>query len=805
MTLGEAGRTARRKGDKIKGNAFVRWPFGILLAIIGIVLAAGGGWLVSLGGSPYYLLAGLACLLSGWFFVRGDRRGVWIYAAMLLATLGWSLWEVGLDFWQLLPRLAGPTVLGVILALPWIRRGITAAHDAFTRLAAPLAATLAVIALVVAFTRVQPYEITPANSASPGFTSVAAAATNGAPANWTAYGANASGTRHSPASQITAANVASLEPAWTFETGDTMEKRPEIKSISFMATPLMVDDRVIFCSPTGKVFALDADSGRQLWLRDPKADLGNAQMLNCRGVSYHANPTANGICAARVISMTVDGRLLASDAATGAPCPGFGTNGEIDLKVGMGEVDQLRTYTTSPPTIIGDVAVVGSYIRDNFSSDDPSGVVRAYDVNTGAFLWGWDSARPDGQSGPGPDGEWTRGSVNAWTVFSADPDLGLVYLPTGNATPDHVGTHRTPDLERYASSIVALDAKTGQVRWHYQMVHHDIWDYDIPAQPVLFDWRGKGASVPALAAPTKLGDIFILDRRTGKPLTTVEERPVTAGKLPGERYSPTQPRSTGFASFAPPDLTEASMWGATPLDQLFCRIRFRSLDYDGVFTPPSERGMLQYPGTFGMLNWGSVSVDEARRLMIVNASAIPQEVLLFRHGADVDKPEAAKDSHAPGYLRQEGTNYGISLNPMLSPLGIPCIAPPWGHIAAVNIDSGKIAWKRTLGTTEDRAPLGIAIPGAFNIGGSVTTDAGLTFIGAAMDKHLRAFDTQTGKVLWKGRLPAGPQATPMTYTSAKTGRQYVVIAAGGHMYMGTDKGDYVVAFALPERKRPAAN
>lgn len=791
MSLGEVGRTARREGVHAKGAAFTRWTFGILLVIIGVVLAAGGGWLVSLGGSPYYLLTGLACLGSGWFFIRHNRRGVWLYAAMLAATLAWALWEVGLDFWQLLPRLAGPTVLGAILAIPYVRRSISRSRDTATIMAAPVATILCVVTLIVAFVQVEPFEIAPTGAPT------AVAATAGGQTDWTAYGANLSGTRHSAASQITPANVAGLEQAWSFETGDTMEKRPEIKSISFMATPLMVDDLVYICSPTGKVFALDADTGQQVWLRDPKAPLGNAQMLNCRGVSYHADPVANGLCAKRIISMTVDHRILATDALTGRPCPGFGTDGAIDLRQGIGGVvDQLRTYTTSPPTIVGNVMVVGSYVRDNFSASDPSGVVRGFDVTTGKLLWGWDSAAPPDAPDPGPGGKWTPGSANAWSVFSADPALGLVYLPTGNATPDHVATHRTPDMERYSSSVVALDVATGKVRWSFQMVHHDIWDYDVPAQPVLFDWQGK---VPALAAPTKLGDIYILDRRTGKPLTEVKEVPVMAGNLPGERYSPTQPRSTGFASFAPEDLTEASMWGATPLDQMWCRIRFRSLDYAGLYTPPSVKGTLQYPGTFGMLNWGSVSVDQARRLMIVNASAIPQEAILFRHGANADTPALAKDSHAPGYLPQEGTNYGVSLNPMLSPIGLPCIAPPWGHLAAVSIDTGKKVWQRTLGTTEDTAPLGIAIPGVFNLGGSVTTGTGLTFIGAAMDKHLRAFDTATGKELWKGSVPAGPQATPMTYTSRKTGRQYVVIAAGGHMYMGTAKGDYVVAFALPKK------
>lgn len=767
---------------------------GGFLAIIGAIFVVGGGWLLSLGGSAYYVVAGLACIGSAVLFWRSEARALLLYAALLAGTCGWSLWEVGLDFWQLLPRLGGPVTVGAVLALPFVQRALVRSRSWLTCLAPALACLLVLVTLGIAFAKVDPYQIAPGTAAR-------AAAAAGGQEDWRAYGGNDAGMRHSGAAQITPANVAHLEKAWSFETGDTAAKRPDIETpLSFMATPLMVDDRVFLCSPTGKVFALDADSGKPVWTRDPGADVGNAQMLNCRGVSYHSDTEAEGLCAARVISMTVDGRLLASDAATGAPCPDFGKEGSVDLTKGLGSVDPLRSYTSSPPAIIGNAAVLGAYVRDNYDKDDPSGVVRAFDVRSGELLWAWDSARPDDAPPMAKGAEWTRGSPNAWSVFSADPELGLVYLPTGNATPDHVGTHRTPDLERHASSIVALDAATGALRWSFQTVHHDIWDYDVPAQPVLFDYPAPSGPVPALAAPTKQGEIFILDRRTGKPLVEIEERPVPQGNLPGERYSPTQPFNKDFASFAPETLTEASMWGVTPIDQLYCRIRFRSLDYKGLYTPPSERGMIQYPGTFGTLNWGSVSIDPARGLMLVNSAAVPQEVLLFPHGDDADRPEDAKSSHAPGYLPQRGTDYGVSLWPMLSPLGIPCTAPPWGFLSAVDLTTGKIAWKRTIGTSEDVAPAGIRIPGAFNLGGSITTASGLTFIGATIDNYLRAFDTQTGKELWKGRLPAGGQATPITYRSQKTGRQYVVIAAGGHMYMGTTPGDYVVAYALPDGK-----
>jgi quinoprotein glucose dehydrogenase/quinate dehydrogenase (quinone) len=772
------------------GARWPRWLASAVLLLIGAVLAIGGIRLLMLGGSIYYLLAGIACLASGLFLWRGDGRGLLVYAAMLFGTIVWSLWEVGVTFWQLLPRLAGPTVIGLVLAPPVVRRRLTNSTDRATRWALGAVVTASLLSLGVAFATVRVFDVKSTRTFAP-------VAQSPITAEWTAYGATIAGTRHSPSTQITPVNAAGLKQVWSFETGDTKAKRPEIKSISFMATPLMVDDKVVFCSPTGKVFALDADTGRQIWLRDPQTRIGNAQMLNCRGVSYHADAAATGLCAKRIISMTVDGRLLASDLQTGAPCPDFGNSGTINLDDGLGDVDPFRSYTSSPPVIVGDTAVLGAYVRDNYTKDDPSGVVRAFDVKTGKMLWAWDSGRPDDAPAPTSAEGWTRGSVNAWTAFSADPALGLVYVPTGNATPDHVGTHRSPMLERYASSMVALDIKTGRVRWHFQTVHHDLWDYDLPAQGTLADMTLNGRKTDAIIVPTKRGEIFVLDRVTGRPLTPVVEKAVPSGKVPGERYSPTQPYSTGFASFAPAALTEASMWGVTPLDQMWCRIRFRSLDYKGMFTPPSERGMLQWPGTFGILNWGGVSIDPERQLMIVNSAAIPQEVRLFRHGAKTDRPADAKDSHAPGYLPQYGTNYGISLLPMLSPLGIPCEAPPWGKLSAVDLRTGKIAWSRTFGTSADTAPLGISVPGAFNLGGSATTAGGVTFIGAALDNVLRAFDTATGKELWKGRLPAGGQATPITYVSSKTGRQYVVIAAGGHAYMSTTPGDAVVAFALP--------
>jgi len=365
----------------------------------------------------------------------------------------------------------------------------------------------------------------------------------------------------------------------------------------------------------------------------------------------------------------------------------------------------------------------------------------------------------------------------------------------GNATPDYVAMHRTSYDERYSSAIVALDAATGQRRWHFQTVHHDIWDYDVGSQPVLFDMpMPDGTSAPALAQPTKHGEIYILNRRTGETLTRVEERPVPQGSLPGEHYAPTQPFSAEFPTFTPPPLREQDMWGATPLDQLWCRLRFRALDYQGKFTPPSTRGSIEYPGNFGIMDWGSVAVDQKQGVMIVNTSYLPLTMKLISHETGgMRDPGSVHGAYSP----QRGTPYAANPVQFISPLGLPCNAPPWGRLTAIDLKQRHIAWQAPLGTTHDHAPLGIAIQGAFNIGGSAVTGGGVIFIAATIDHYLRAFDEHTGAELWRARLPVGGQAGAMTYVSAKTGRQYVVIAAGGHQLLETGTGDYVIAYALP--------
>ena len=765
---------------------------GGLLFAAGAWLALGGARLASLGGSWYYLLSGLATLAVAVLVWRDRRAALWIYLATLAATIAWAIREVGLEFWLLAPRLGLPLVFALLVLLA-TRRGTgrgAAARAAPARRAVTLAMLGGLVGAALLFGPA-------ARTLSPSPATPVAAESVGD--EWRAYGRTNAGTRFAPGAAITPANVHRLEVAWTYRTGDLPGAYPDNRSAySFQATPLKVGETLYFCTPHNIVVALEADTGRERWRHDPGIDATGAHMLVCRGVAYHEAREAVADCPRRILVATLDGRMVALDAGTGARCQGFGHGGEISLREGLGEIKPGWHLVTSPPTIVGDAAIVGGFVLDNMAVDEPSGVVRAYDARTGQQLWAWDAGRPE-EAGPWQPGEpYTRGSPNAWSIFSADEALGLVYVPTGNATPDYYGGQRSAALDRFSSSVVALEAATGKLRWSFQTVHHDLWDYDVASQPVLVDLPIGGETVPALIQATKHGEIFLLDRRDGRPLAAVEEQAVPKGDVPGERYSPTQPASVGMPSLTPPPLTEADMWGTTSLDQLWCRIEFRKLRYQGKYTPPGLDASLSWPGNMGTVNWGSVAVDEARQLMSVNSSYAPLLLQL------IPRAQAPPGDHitiegVAAISPQIGTPYAVlTARPLLSPIGVPCNAPPWGRLSTIDLKARKLLWQRPLGTSRDHAPFGIAVPGAFAQGGSIITRGGVIFIAAALDDYLRAFDLGSGDELWKGRLPAGGQATPMSYVSAKTGKQYVVIAAGGHQYMNTTIGDHVVAYSLPD-------
>lgn len=638
---------------------------------------------------------------------------------------------------------------------------------------------------------------------------------SGATGSWSSWGGSEGGMRYSPVTQITRDNVKDLKVAWTYRIGEAslvpahptaagevkqmLAKglTPEVRRLPALeATPILAEGRLYLCSSMNRVVALDPETGHELWSFDPKLDTTGAVLLVCRGVSYYrdAGAAPGSTCASRIFTGTQDARLIALDAKDGKPCADFGNAGTVDLRVGLGHTLPGDYGVTVPPTIIGDRVILGGRITEDMRTDMPAGVVRAFDVHSGALLWAWNSVAPQAE-GATADGIYRRSTANTWSVFSSDPQRNLVYIPTGNAQVGLFGTTRDADgRDYYASSVVALDAATGKVVWHFQTVHHDVWDYDVPSQPVLFDFPIAGGTVPALAQPTKQGYLFILNRETGEPLVPVAERPAPQeGAVEGEHLAPTQPVPTNDAYVLQrPRFTEQDMWGFTPWDRGKCREMFRSYRYEGVFSAPSLQGTITYPDNLGVMNWGSAAIDPVRKLLVINTSHVATVAQLVPRAA-------AEQRFAKGewLLAQQGTPYAAQWTAMLSPWGAPCNKPPWGELVAIDLKNGKRLWQVPLGTTRDLAPWPLWFKlGTPNIGGPLVTASGLTFIGATTDDFLRAFDNASGEELWKGRLPAGPQATPMTYRLSATGKQFVVIAAGGHRYMRTKLGDYLVAFTL---------
>jgi membrane-bound PQQ-dependent dehydrogenase (glucose/quinate/shikimate family) len=478
----------------------------------------------------------------------------------------------------------------------------------------------------------------------------------------------------------------------------------------------------------------------------------------------------------------------------------------------MGEIISGYYYVSSAPQIVRGRIVVGGWVSDGQMTGEPAGVIRAFDAVTGAFAWAFDIGNPDDHGEPAPGKEYTRGTPNSWAPISADEELGLVYLPIGNATPDYWGGHRTAQDNRFASSVLALDAETGALRWSFQTVHYDLWDYDVGSQPCLIDLTIGGERVPALVQATKRGQNFVLDRRSGKPLFEVQELPAPQGGVEDPaRLSQTQPYSVGMPRFdgldatEPLGLGERHMWGLTPFDQLWSRIKFRRARWQGTMTPPGTDNTINYPGSLGGSNWGSLSFDPERGVMVGQWNRMGMYLRLMpRAEADARglKPATSAGRDVGGDVAQAGTPYAAELSPFLSPLGVPAIAPPYALVTAVDLNTQKVIWTRRSGTAEDSGPLGLRsrlpIPmGVPGLGGAITTRSGLVFIAASGEQSLRAMDLRTGDVLWKGRLPAGGNATPMTYLSPESGRQFVVIAAGGHNLMRTQPGDYIVAYALP--------
>ena len=783
-------------------------PPRITAIVIGIFAAAlfwQGATLLGMGGTPYYVIAGLAMLVAAWDLFCGRPRGFVIFSGVLLLTLAWAVYESGSGFWTVGSRIWIIGLFAVWLCLPMIRRGLwpQPIPKLFSLRSVQLSAVASALVLgamcVNQFSGTnvdfEPKQYGPAQNAS----------------DWNAYGGNKAGTRYAPFETINADNVNQLQRAWEVRTGVAGR---------FSGTPLQIGDGIYLCTAQNVMISLDPDSGEERWRFDPKNETPPYSLFgNCRGVTYYKlEDVADGAqCKERIFTATTDARLIAVDKDTGLPCEDFGNDGQISLLAGMGEVKPYYYFVTSPATVASGVLVVGGWVMDNQEVEEPSGVVRAYDPKTGKLAWAWDIGR-EGNTQMPPDGEsYTRGTPNVWSLTSADDELGLVYLPTGNATPDYFGAHRTDAMEKYASSIVAVDATTGLTRWHFQTTHHDIWDYDVPSQPTLVDLTLDGERRKAVIVPTKRGELFMLDRETGELLTEVTERPVPQTDLENEWSAPTQPFSTGMPTFAYPLITESKMMGITPFDQIACRKALLDLRYEGPLTPPSERGTLLYPGPGGGMNWGSVAVDERRQLMVVNNMHLPFTVHMIPREQD---PATNGEGPSRGYGiggQQRGTPFSARVDMFSSPLGIPCIQPPFGEMAVVDLTTQEIVWRRPVGTAAISLPGGrVGVPlemGTPFSAGSIVTAGGLIFNGGVMDGYFRALDLFSGEELFADPLHAASGATPMSYVSPKTGKQYVLLTLPGEAAIGVGAdhsgdtnsttavnagGGHVVAYTLPD-------
>lgn len=794
-------------------GSLLKTILAVVAAIIGLVLLVGGIYLAVLGGSWYYIIAGIFFIVTAVLLQKLKGAALTVYAVLVLGTVVWGLWEVGSDFFALAPRLDILGLFGLALLIPAATRGFENAKTGKMALIGSLAITILVMIYAVfndpqeirgELKTQQPEKAKPI----PGI----------ADSDWPAYGRTQSGLRYSPLTQINESNVKDLQVAWTYNTGDFKTDLDSGETTN-QVTPIKVGDNMYICTTHQKLVALDPTTGKAKWTFDPKlkADI-TFQHLTCRGVSYFdvnntegfkvslaAKKSASVECPQKVILPVNDGRLVAVNAQTGKACSDFGKNGEVDLQKDMPFPYPGGYIPTSPPVVTGTTIIIAGSTTDNYSTEEPSGVIRGYDVNTGELLWVFDTGAEDPNAIPAPGQKFVKNSPNAWAPLAYDAELDIVYVPTGVGTPDIYGGHRTKLDERYANAMLAINATTGKLVWDFQTTHHDLWDMDVPSQPTLADIKDKdGKTVPAIYVLTKTGNAFVLDRRNGKAIVPITEKPVPQSvkrgpQTKGEFYSKTQP----FSDFnlAPKDkLTDKQMWGATMFDQLMCRVSFHKLNYEGIYTPPSENGTLVFPGNLGVFEWGGMSVNPDRQIAVMNPIGLPFVSRLIPQ--DPNREQTAKGAGTEaGVQPMYGVPYGVEMGPFLSPLGLPCKQPSWGFIAGVDLNTHETVWKRRIGTIRDSMP-GVPLPpfkmGVPMLGGSISTAGNVMFVGGTQDNYIRAINVTNGDELWKGRLPAGGQATPMTYEA--NGKQYLVIMAGGHGSFGTKMGDALVAYALPDQK-----
>jgi len=793
------------------------WLFvlGACILAAGLFFGYHGARLVALNGSWYFVVCGVVLAISGIQIARRRANGGLLFALALVGTAIWAVIDVGLQFWPLVSRVLVFVGFGILVALsqPLLRRAQKLPAN-------PAPARIAAAVLALAFIATVAGMFVPHAPVSQGETlALKPVAPGQEQKDWAHYGNTAGGTRFAALDQITRDNVKDLEVAWTYRTGDTPVS-PGGGGAEDQQTPLQIGNRVFLCTPHNNVIALDATTGKELWKVEINAK--QKKWMRCRGLAYFdidaplEQPTVEGAtpvkavslgagaaCRRRILMNSVTPELIALDADTGAFCADFGKQGRVDLRAGMGKgADKGEYYPTSAPTLAGTTIVIGGRVADNVSTDMPGGVVRGFDVITGELRWAFDPGNPEDQAAPADGQTYARSTPNVWAPMSYDAQSNTVFMPVGSAAVDLWGVKHTALDRKYGASVLAVDASTGREKWVYQTVHDDLWDFDVPMQPSFADFPVDGKTVPALVFGTKAGQIFVLDRQTGKPLTRVEERKVPAGNIPGETYSPTQPFSVGMPSIGANDMKESDMWGATPFDQLLCRIHFKSKRYTGLFTPPGTDPSLNLPGSLGGMNWGGISIDPVNGYLFINDMRVGLEVQLVEAGANAKKSDGNEAAAIQGPVALSGTPYAINAKVrFMSPLEIPCQAPPFGTLTAVDLKTQKMVWQVPVGTVQDTGPfgvkLGLPIPiGMPTIGGTLATQGGLVFIAATQDYYLRAYDAGTGQEVWKVRLPVGSQGTPISYKSTADGKQYIVISAGGARN-SPDRGDYVIAYALP--------
>lgn len=792
----------------------------IVIAIFALALMYMSGKLLMVGGSPAYFLISIALLITAALLFLQKKIVLTFYAVVMWAILIWIIAQVGFDKWQWVPRGALFALIGLWLSLPFVVKPLYKAAvekpEAENRKFHPfLGGTVwLMIVMVIGLMFYDSIRVT-GDIQNP----VEASDANVADEEWTAYGGNQDGLRFSKLMQINTENVGKLEKAWEFHTGDVRDPKVDASEYTFQATPLKVNSALYFCTANNQIHALEPETGKEIWKYVPKREGSYLQQhQTCRGVSYldlasltavstaaTTAPAAPQQCAKRIYTTTATNpKLIALDADTGKLCAGFGDNGEVDLLKNMGKILPHVYMQTAAPLVAGNLVIIGGSSMDNgYESGNPSGVIRAYDAVTGQLVWNFDPANPTLTAPLAEGQQYPYDTPIAWSTFTADTKNGLVYIPFGNGSPDLLGLGRDDNstVEKFRDALVALDLKTGALKWSYQTSNHDLWDRDNPSQASLLDIDYQGKKQPAIVLPTKVGNIFVLNRLTGQPIYPIEQVKVSQEGIAGENYAATQPKSA--LNFLPETLTEKSMWGMTPFDQMQCQIGFRNNRYDGnPWTPSTEKGSIIFPGNMGVFNWGSISIDPERQILVATPLRLAYRYNLIKRTPETEEKRLFTKDGTPYWNENFKGVYATQISQFASPLGVPCIAPPWGRMVAVDLKTGKTEWVRRIGNTKNLKTtfLPMPFPFGFNVGmvahgGTLTTKGGIVFHAATADNFFRAYDVNTGDKLWETELPAGGQATPSTFIG-KDKQQYVVVAAGGHGSMGTTPGDSLIAYKV---------